>query len=106
MSRLHYEVYIGRDTPLEIPILYKGLAIDFVALGVTKASVIINSVEYDSVGGYVDYSSGVLVLKLGGIITPPTGKVSTRIIIYSPNYPSGYVIFSEKTENRITLEFV
>lgn len=106
MKRNNYVIYKGRNSPVEIQINYNNAPMDFAALGVTKVGVMLGGVEYDSTGPEVDISTnGKIVAKLGGISNPPSGVQFVRVIIYTSDKPKGQVIFSEKTDDQITIEF-
>ena len=100
-------VYLGRNSEVELPIFYQSSPMDFIALGITKVGIEINGVEYTSDDGYIDFSAnnGAIKIKLGALSVEKR-KYTSRLIIYSPTYPKGKVIFSEKTDNQISVEFV
>lgn len=100
-------VYKGRDLPFSMTIYDEGVAVPFIANGVTKISIEIGDVEYSSDDGYVSYDdAGKVLLKLGSISNPPSKKVPVRLYRYSSTEPNGVPLFTERTNYKLTAEFI
>lgn len=99
-------VYKGRNSPSKMIVNLNGAPLDFVAIGVSVVGLVLDGVEYQS-PEYLQYnSSGEVTFTLGSIPTPPEGKVTARLVIYSPDYPLGKPILTEKTDHKLQFEFV
>ncbi len=99
-------IYKGRNSPREIVVRQASLPVAFSDLNTEKVGIIIDGKEYLSTDGYATFrNDGILTLKLGSLTDIPSGKRTVRVVMYSPQYPKGRVLLSEKTEHRLVLDF-
>lgn len=99
-------VYKGRNSPTKITVKLNNAPLPFITSGVTKVGIVIAGEEY-STSDYINYDDeGVVTFTLGSIPNPPQGKVISRLIMYSPTYPLGKPLITEKTEFQLQFQFV
>lgn len=99
-------IYKGRNSPQDIVVKQNGAAVAFTDLITSSVSVVIDGVEYSSNDGYATFTNdGTVTLTLGSLTDIASGKRTVRLVMYSPQYPNGRVLLSEKTDYRLVLDF-
>jgi len=99
-------VYKGRNSPARITVKLNGVPITFITNGVTKLGIVIAGVEYNT-SEYINFDDdGEVTFTLGSVPNPPLGKVTGRLVMYTPEYPLGKPIITEKTDFRLQFQFV
>lgn len=100
-------VYLGHNNPQEKTIRDdSGNGLKFETLGTSKLSVFVGGVELSSNDGYLSFDdTGKVLFTLGSAIMPK-GTYAARLVMYTPQFPLGYPIFSEKTDTQLHIEFV
>ena len=99
-------VYKGRNSPHKFTVNYESAPMPFISNGVTMIGVVIDGTEYNT-SDYVNYNDvGLVTLTLGSIPTPPDLKSTIRLVMYSPEYPLGLPLITEKTDYQLQIEFI
>lgn len=98
------DVYPGRNYPRKVTVKVLGVPIPFVDDGVTAMSVVADGVEYTA--PYVTFNNvGEVMIALGLAPNLPEGKFVSRLIMYSPDFVAGKPLFSEKTSEKLFIDF-
>lgn len=105
-SRVSKTVYIGRNSPISISVLYDDEAMNFVDQGVVAMGVTIKGIEYTSDDGYIEFdNNGLVTFRLGDIPNPPRNPVIARLVMYRSDSDKGTPILTERTKYEIEFQF-